>query len=58
MNNTTPIRSQKSKIHIGKTTYNVTTTFSENATETIEDKFAKYVADCVTGNINVNDEVK
>jgi len=51
-----PIRSQKSKMTIGKTTYNIMTTFSENATETVEEKFVRYVADRITSVANGKNE--
>lgn len=40
-----PIRSQTSEMKFGNTTYVVTTTFNENARETVEEKLARLVVD-------------
>ena len=40
-----PVRSRTSEMVIRKTTYIVTTTFSEGARETVEQKLIRYVAD-------------
>ncbi len=49
---TTPIRSQQSEMKFGNTTYLVTTTFSEQARETVEQKFLQLVADRISSEIN------
>jgi hypothetical protein len=43
-----PIRSKKSEMKIGKTTYIITTTFNENASETVEDRLVRYVSDKIS----------
>jgi len=47
-----PVRSQTSVMIIGKTTYTVTTTFNENARETVEQKLVRYIADRISRDIN------
>ena len=47
-----PVRSRTSEMKIGKTTYIVTTTFKENAGETIEQKLIRYVADRIFCDVN------
>ena len=37
---------------IGKTTYIVTTSFNENARETVEQKLIRYVADRISSDVN------
>jgi hypothetical protein len=47
-----PIRSQTSETTFGNTTYIVTTTFNEQARETVEQKFIHYVADKIANETN------
>jgi len=47
-----PIRSQTSEMKFGNTTYVVTTTFNENARETVEQKLLQLVADRISNEIN------
>lgn len=50
-----PVRSRTSEMVIGKTTYIVTTSFTENATETVEQKLIRYVADRISSDVNKSD---
>jgi hypothetical protein len=43
-----PVRSRTSEMIIGNTTYIVTTSFNENARETVEQKLIRYVASCIS----------
>ena len=47
-----PIRSQTSEMKFGNTTYIVTTTFKEDAKETVEEKLARLVVDRIMANSN------
>jgi hypothetical protein len=49
------VRSRTSEMVIGKTTYIVTTTFNEKATETVEQKFIRYVSDRISSDVNKSD---
>jgi hypothetical protein len=49
---TKPIRSQKSEMQFGNTTYIVTTSFNEQARETVEQKLLQLVADRISSEIN------
>lgn len=46
-----PIRSKKSEMTFGNTTYMITTTFNEQARETVEQKLLQLVADRISGDI-------
>ena len=46
-----PIRSRTSEMVLRNTTYIITTSFSENARETIEDKLVRYVADRISSDV-------
>jgi hypothetical protein len=48
----TSAHSQESEIVIGKTTYTVTTHYSENARETAADKLLRYVSDRISEESN------
>ena len=43
-----PIRTQKSEMQFGNTTYIITTTFNENARETVEQKYFQLIADRIS----------
>ena len=47
-----PIRSQKSEMKFGNTTYIVTTTFNEDARETVEQKLLQLVMDRIRNELN------
>ena len=47
-----PVRSRTSEMVLGKTTYIVTTSFNENALETVEQKLIRYVSDRVASDVN------
>ena len=48
-----PIRSQKSEMTFGNTTYKITTTFKEDARETVEEKLARLVVDRIMEELTV-----
>lgn len=48
-------QSRTSEMVIGKTTYIVTTSFTESATETVEQKLIRYVADHISSDVNKSD---
>ena len=47
-----PVRSRTSEMIIGKTTYIVTTTFSEKAHETVGEMLIRYVTDRISSDVN------
>lgn len=47
--------SRTSEMVIGKTTYIVTTSFTENAIETVEQKLIRYVSDHISSDVNKSD---
>ena len=47
-----PVRSRTSEMVIGKTTYIVTTSFSEAACETVEQKLIRYIAGRISSDDN------
>ena len=47
-----PVRSRTSEMKIGRTTYIVTTTFNEKASETIGQMLVRYVADRISSDVN------
>jgi hypothetical protein len=49
---TKPIRSQKSEMQFGNTTYKITTSFNEQARETVEQKLLQLVSDRISSEIN------
>ena len=49
--NPNPIRSQKSEMRFGNTTYLITTTFNEQARETVEQKLFQLVTDRIYSGI-------
>jgi len=49
-----PIRSKTSEMKFGNTTYVVTTTFNENARETVEQKLLQLITDRISGEINAS----
>lgn len=46
-----PVRSRTSEMVVGKTTYTVTTTFNENARETVEQKLVRYVSGLISNDV-------
>jgi len=50
-NETKPVRSRTSEMVMGKTTYIVTTTFNEKASETIGQILVRYVADRISSDV-------
>ena len=48
-------QSRASEMVIGKTIYIVTTSFAESATETVEQKLVRYVADRISSDVNKSD---
>lgn len=48
-------QSRTSEMVIGKTIYIVTTSFAESATETVEQKLVRYVADRISSDVNKSD---
>ena len=47
-----PVHSRTSQMVLGKTTFIVATSFSENACETVEQKLVRYVADRISSDLN------
>ena len=50
-----PVRSRTSEMTIGKTTYIITTTFNENACETVEQKLVRFISDRISSDVNKSD---
>ena len=53
---TETVRSRTSEMELGKTTYVVTTTFNENARETVEQKLVRYIAGRISSGVK-NSEI-
>jgi len=49
---TKPIRSKTSEMRFGNTTYKITTSFNEQARETVEQKLLRLVVDRISSEIN------
>ena len=53
-----PIRSQQSEMVIGGTTYKITTSFSETATETADETFFRIVTNRISDALNSREPAK
>ena len=51
MENTSTVNSKVSKITIGKTTFIITTSFSEKSTETVQNKLVRYISDRIASDV-------
>jgi hypothetical protein len=45
------VKCKNSEMTIGKTTFFITTTFSEKATETIENKLVRYISNSIASDV-------
>jgi len=50
----TPVRSRTTEMQIAKTTYIVTSTFNENARESVEQKLLRFIAERVRAEMNAS----
>jgi hypothetical protein len=51
------VHSRTSEMAIGNTTYIVTTTFSEKASETVEQRLVRYISDRISSDVKKSDIV-
>ena len=54
MTDNTPVRSRTTEMQIAKTTYIVTSTFNENARESVEQKLLRFIAERVRAEMNAS----